>query len=385
MRFLPLILANLRRKWWRTLFTLLAIVVAFSLFGVLAAVREALSGGVAAANADRLIVRQKVSLIQPLPLSYQSRLEKIDGVDAVAHANWFGGVYQDPKNFFPQLAVDPEQFLKLYPEFVLPAAQRKAWIADRTGAIVGRTTAERFGFKIGDRVPIQGTFNRKAEGPNVWEFTIDGIYHGANKTTDTTQFLFHYDYLNEAKAPPKDLVGWYIVRIADPAKATEISDRIDATFANSTYETKTATEQAFAQSFADQIGNIGAIVTAIVTAVFFTLLLVAGNTMAQSVRERTSEMAVLKTLGFGNGRVVALVLGESLLLAIVGGGLGLLLANPVVAGLAVALRSFLPILYLPGRALVVGALFVLALGVLAGAIPAVMAMRLRIVDALRRV
>lgn len=385
MKFFPLILANLRRKWWRTLFTLLAIVVAFSLFGVLAAVREALSAGVAAANADRLVVRQKVSLIQPLPISYQSRLETIDGVVAVAHANWFGGIYQEPKNFFPQLAVDPRQYLKLYPELTLPDAQRKAWFADRTGAIVGRSTARRFHFKVGDRVPIQGTFNRKADGPNVWDFTIDGIYDGANKSTDTTQFLFHYDYLNEAKAPPQDLVGWYIVRIADPSKAAELSDRIDATFANSMYETKTATEQQFAKSFADQIGDTGAIVSAIVTAVFFTLLLVTGNTMAQSVRERTSELAVLKTLGFGNGRVVALILAESLLLAIVGGGLGLLLARPLVAGLHAALASVLPILYLPDRAFAVGAVFVIALGLLTGAIPALMAMRLRIVDALRRV
>ena len=385
MKFLPLIFANLRRKWWRTLFTLLAIVVAFSLYGVLMSVRVALDQGVAAANADRLIVRQKVSLIQPLPLAYQSRLEKIDGVVAVAHANWFGGIYQDPKNFFPQIVVDPEQYLKLFPEFVLPDAEKKAWFADRTGAIVGRSTAKRFGFKVGDRVPIQGTFNRKAEGPNVWEFTIDGIYDGGAENTDTSQFLFHFDYLNEAKAGPKDLVGWYVVRISDPAKASEISDRIDATFANSEYETKTATEQAFAQSFADQIGNIAAIVTAIVTAVFFTLLLVAGNTMAQSVRERTNELAVLKTLGFRNGRVMGLVLAESLVLAALGGGLGLLIARPVVAGLAVALRQFLPVLYLPGQAVALGAVFVLLLGLAAGVLPAMTAMRLRIVDALRKV
>jgi putative ABC transport system permease protein len=385
VKFFPLVFANLRRKWWRTLFTLLAIVVAFALYGVLMSVRSALSGGVEAANADRLVVRQKVSLIQPLPLSYQEQLGQVPGVQAVAHANWFGGIYQEPKNFFPQIAVDPQQYLDLFPEFVLPPEQKKAWIADRTGAIVGRATAERFGFEVGDRIPIQGTFNRKAEGPNVWEFTLDGIYTGAKKNTDTSQFLFHYDFLNEAKSGPHDLVGWYIVRIADPAQAAAVADRIDATFANSAYETKTATEQAFAQSFADQVGNIAAIVSAIVSAVFFTLLLVAGNTMAQAVRERTNELAVLRTLGFTNRRVMVLVLAESLLMALLGGALGLLLAGPVVAVLAVTMRSFLPVLYLPGRAVALGSLFVLLLGLAAGLVPAIQANRLEIVDALRKV
>jgi putative ABC transport system permease protein len=311
MRFFPLVWSNLKRKRLRTSFTLLSIVFAFILFGYLAAIRMAFSAGVEVSGADRLMVVHRVSIIQPLPMSYRDRIAAVPGVTQVTHANWFGGIYQDPKNFFGQMAVDPETFLDLYPEYILPPEQKKAWLADRAGAIVGKVTADRFGWKVGDKIPIQGTIYRHPDGSNLWEFNLAGIYTGAQEATDTSGFYFRYDYLKEGTGGNLGIVGWYMIRIADPARASEVASRIDALFANSPAETKTQTEKALAQSFANQVGSIGTIITAILAAVFFTLLLVAGNTMAQAVRERTNELAVLKTLGFTNGQVLGMVLAES--------------------------------------------------------------------------
>ncbi len=233
MKSFHLVWRNLLRRKLRTAFTFLSILVAFLLFGYLAAIRKAFDMGVDLAGADRLVMIHKVSLIQPLPLSYLERIEATPGVKDVAHASWFGGIYQDPKQFFAQIAVDPERFLRLYPEFVLPEDQKKAWLADRTGAIVGRKTAEKYGFKIGDRIPIQGTIWRKKDGSRTWEFTLDGIYGGTTKETDTTQFLFRYDYFDEARSFGRGLVGWYVVRVDDPANAPDVAKRLDAQFANS--------------------------------------------------------------------------------------------------------------------------------------------------------
>ncbi|HTQ81283.1 MAG TPA: FtsX-like permease family protein, partial [Thermoanaerobaculia bacterium] len=376
---------SLGRRKIRTLFTVLSILVAFVLFGYLAAIRQAFRAGVDVSGVDRMVVIHKVSLIQPLPVSYGDRIAAVPGVSVVSHANWFGGIYQDPKNFFPQMAIDGPSYFKLYPELLLPEAQRKAWLADQTGAIVGKTTADRFGWKVGDRIPIQATIYRRKDGSRMWEFVIDGIYTGSKKGLDTSGFFFHYDYLREASSNFKDRVGWYIIQITDPKQAADVAKRIDTLFANSAAETKTSTEQAFAQGFANQIGDIGAITTAIVTAVFFTILLVAGNTMAQSVRERTSELAVLKTLGFTNTQVLWLVLVESLLLACLAGGLGLALAWTAVTLGGDPTHQFLPVFFLPERDLAVGAALVVLLGFVTGVAPAIQAMRLRIVDALRRV
>jgi putative ABC transport system permease protein len=387
MRFWPLLWSNLRRRKARTLFTFLSVVVAFVLFGYLAAVRVAFRAGVDVAGADRLFVTRKTSIIQPLPKAYQEQIARLPGVVLVTHANWFGGIYQNPNTGFQgvfQGPVEPEAYLAMYPEFRLPEEQKRAWLEDRQGVIVGRKTARRYGWKVGDRVPVQATIWRKKDGSRTWEFNVRGIYDAAHKGVDTTQFLFHYDYFDEARFYGQGLVGWYVVRIADPAKAAEVGAQIDRLFTNSRAETKTVTEKALAQSFADQIGDIGEIIAWILAAVFFTLLLVAGNTMAQSVRERTNEMAVLKTVGFTNGAVLALVLAESCLLALVGGGLGLALAALAIAA-GDPTGGFLPVFYFPSRDVVVGALFVIALGFAAGLLPAVQAMRLRIVDALRRV
>jgi putative ABC transport system permease protein len=385
MKYAHLIWKNLWRRKLRTLYTLLSIVASFATYGVLSAVDMAFSSGVEVAGADRLLTIHKVSLIQPLPISYLERIRGVQGIEAVSYANWFGGVYQDPKNFFGQMAVDPDTFLDLYPEYRLPEEQKKAWLADRSGALIGRQLANRFGFKVGDKIPIQGTIYRKPDGSSLWEFTVSGIYDGAEKGTDTSSMYFRYDYLNEGMGGNLGRVGWYVLRIADPAQAGTVAAKVDQLFENSPAETKTQTEKAFAQSFADQVGNVGAIVRAVLVAVFFTMLLVAGNTMAQAVRERTNELAVLKTLGFSHGQVLGLVLAESCLIAVLGGGLGLLFAEGFIPVLGKSLSGFLPVFFLPARDLLIGVALIFLFGIGAGMLPAAQAMRLRIVDALRRV
>ena len=383
MRYLPLVWANLRRKKLRTLFTLLSILVAFVLFAYLGAIAQAFRMGIEVAGADRLVTIHKVSLIQPLPAAYLGRIAAVPGVAAVTHATWFGGVYKEPRNFFAQMPVPPESFLAMYPEYRLPAAEKQAWFADRAGAIAGRDLAERFGWKVGDRIPLRATIWRKEDGTYLWELTLRGIYDG-DPGVDRTQLYFHHEYFNEARAFWKDRVGWYVTRVADPAQAEQVAAAIDALFANSAAETKTSTEAIFVQSFANQVGDVGAIIRAILSAVFLTMLLVAGNTMAQAVRERTSELAVLKTLGYGDRLVVGLVLAESTLLAAAGGGLGLALGAWLVS-LGDPTGGGMPAFYLPGRHVALGIAFILGLGLATGALPAGRALRLRIVDALRRV
>lgn len=386
MKFIHLIWSNLKRKKIRTFLTLMSILIAFVLFGFLAAIGKAFNVGVELAGEDRLIVRHKVSIIQSLPQKYKAQIERLDGVDLVAHASWFGGIYQDPKNFFPQMPVEPGTYFEMYSEFDLPAEQMKAWKETRTGAVVGRATADRFGFKIGDRVPIQATIWTQEDGGRLWEFDIVGIYDGRKKAADTTGFLFRYDYFDEARAAEKGQVGWYMARVQNPERSAEIAREIDDMFANSPYETKAETEAAFVQGFAKQIGDIGAIMRAIISAVFFTILLVAGNTMAQSVRERTQELGVLKAMGFTNGQTLTLILGESCLLAALGGLSGLALAWMAVTAIADSgkLGAFLPIFYLPERDLLIGLALVAGLGLATGLLPALQAGRLRISEALRK-
>lgn len=384
MKFFPLIWRNLWRRKVRTVFTVLSIFVAFVLFGVLMAIRAAFSLGVELAGQDRLMVIDKISLIQPLPLSYQGRISQVDGVKDVSHANWFGGYYQEVSNQFATMAVDPESWLRLYPEFEIPADQKKAWLGDRTGALVGAATMKKYGWKVGDRVPIQGTIFRRPDG-RPWEFTIRAVYDSQQKGTDKTNFWFHWDYLNETikSVTFHDQVGWYVIKVDDPAKSADIAARVDALFANSPVETKTSTEKAFVSDFAKQIGDIGSIMIAIVAATMFTILLVSANTMAQAIRERTNELAMLKTLGFGDGRVLGMVLIESCLIAIAGGALGLAAAYALISQ-GDPTNGLLPAFYFPPRDAVTGAMLVLALGLTAGMLPAWQAGRLRIVDALRR-
>ena len=379
MKFLPLVIANLFRKKIRTALTIGSFTVALFLFGLLVIVRGAFSQGVDIAGADRLVIINKTSLIQPLPLSYRDRLLRIPGIKQVTFQNWFGGVYQDEKNFFPQFAVDMDNQRAMYPEFAVPEDQWKSFVADRQGAIVGKSLAERFGWKVGDRIPIKGTIYT-----GQWEFNIRGIYQGTRAQDDTTQFWFHWDFLEERRAFGKGDVGWYVVRVGNPDQSVQVAKTIDAEFANSPFETKTDTEKAFAASFVKQMGNIEFLILTVGAVVFFTLLLVTGNTMAIAVRERTGELAVLKALGFSNRFVLLLVMMESLILAFIGGGLGMLLAK-LFSLHGDPTNGILPYFYLPPLAIASGVGTALLVGVVGGILPAISAMRLRVVDAIRRV
>jgi putative ABC transport system permease protein len=381
MKYLPLVWRNLLRRKVRTIFTLASVFIAFVLYSFLMVVQNAFSMGVEVAGVDRLVLMHKVSLIQLLPISYADRIRSTEGVTHVGHSTWFGGTYQDKVNQFAVMAVD-SQYFQLYPEARISDDQVKAWLADRQGAIVGRTTAAKYGWNIGDKVPIQATIWQPKQG-NTWFFNIDGIYD-ADKGFDTSNFFFHYEYLDENRRGAYGLVGWYVLRVDDPARAADVAARLDAQFVNSSAETKTSTEKAFLQGFVNQVGNIKAIIISILAAVLFTLfLLVLANTMAQSVRERTSELAVLKTLGFSNGLVLTLVLVESILLALLGGGLGLTVTYFAVEGGSFN-NALLPVFIMRSRDIVIGVALCCALGVVAGAFPAITAMRLRITDALRR-
>jgi putative ABC transport system permease protein len=350
------------------------------------AIRVAFSGTITISGAERLVMIDRISLINPIPLSYQQRIQSVEGVKDVTHANWFGGIYQDQKNFFANMAVDPESWLRIYPEVAMPEDQKKAWLADRTGAVVGIETAKRFGWKVGDRVPLQGVIYRRPDG-SPWEFTIRGIYESPEKGFDNSQFFFHYDYMNEtlrAQAYGHDQVGWYVVKVADPSQSEALAEKLDGMFANSPSETKTSTEKAFVSGFAKQIGDIGQIMIWIASAVLFTILLVSANTMAQAIRERTNELGVLKTLGFSDSRILTLVLAESCVVAVLGGAVGLGLAWFVISFAGDPTHGMLPPLYLPKADVALGLGIVLALGIATGFIPAMQASRLKIVDALRR-
>jgi len=385
MKFFHLIWCNLKRKKLRTTLTLLSILVAFVLFALLSALKLALVGGFELADANRLLVMHRVSFLQLLPQSYLARMSRIPGVSAVSHQTWFGGIYQDSRNPLAAFPVDPELYLAMTPEISLPEDQKQAWLKTRTGAIIGRSLADRYKWKIGDRVPLKSPIWQNKNG-GAWEFEIVGIYDGTKKNADTTGFIFRYDYFDEARSGANGMVGWYQVRVDDPKDASKVAAAIDAEFANSPAETKSQTEGAMFQGFASQLGNIAKIVVAILIAVFFMILLVAGNTMAQSVRERTQELGVLKAVGFTDELVLGVVLGESLVITMLGGLLGLAFGWLMVAGMGQAafIKQYLPIFYIPTRDVFVGVGLTIALGLVVGILPAVQAMRLRLADALRR-
>jgi putative ABC transport system permease protein len=381
MRYLVLVWRNLLRRKTRTLMTLGAIFVSFALFGVLMVVRTAFGLGVEFAGANRLWVTNKISIIQFMPVSYVQDVLATPGVTGAVACTWFGGSYQDKPNQFAVFATDLDEYFKLYPEFKVPPDQLKAALADRQGVIVGRKTANTYGWKIGDHIPIKADIWMPTTG-NVWEFNVDGIYDG-DKTVDTTQFLFRYEYFDENRRNGKGNISWIVVGVNDPANAATLANTIDNKFANSASESKTAPENAVIADFAKQTGDIGSMLTAILVVVFFTILLVVGSTMAQSVRERTSELAVLKTLGFTNGLILTLVLAESMFLAVLAGATGLFLIAFLV-NFGTFNSPMLPLMLLTRGSLITGIVLFILLGLFAGAPPALGAMRLRIVDALRR-
>ena len=382
MKYLHLIWAALFRSKTRTSLTLLSVVAAFLQFGMLDSVRVAFNSGGQVTGANRMIASSRLSITQMLPYSLTERIRATPGVKNAAFAAWFGGIYRDPKNFFANFSVSPN-YLDLYPEFKIPAAQKKAWLADQRGAIVGESLAKRHGWKVGDTIPLQATIF-PTKGSNNWSFTLRGIYvvDDPKQKAQENVLFFHWKYFDEANDYVKGRIGWFVVAPDSGATADRAAMAIDKLSANSDHETKTQTEQAFNQAFAKQFADIGLIVTAIMGAVFFTLLLLTGNTMAQAVRERIPELAVLKTIGFSNRSVLWLVLGESILLVVLGGMIGLGLAALLVPIVTAATGGMIPLPGILAQTWLIGLLLMVAIGVIVGLLPAVRAMKLNIVDAL---
>jgi len=382
MKYSRLILANLFRKKIRLLLTLGSFAVALFLFAFLGVVKDAFGRGADVAGADRLVVINRTSIINTIPLSYRDKILRIPGVKYITHDNWFGGIYQDEKNFFPQFVIDPDNQRQVFPELIVPEEQWSAFLKDREGAIAGQALVDRFHWKIGDRIPIKTTLY----GGGSWEFNLVGIYHGKRPQDDETQFWLQWPYFEE-RIPQgiKGQVGWYTLRVNTVDDAVPVAKAIDQEFANSPDETRTQTESAFAANWVKQFGNISFLILAIGAVVFFTLLLVTGNTMAIAVRERTSELAVLKAIGFSDLAVLFFVLGESLVIALVGGVLGLVLAIVAVPLLGRALNGLLPNLILAPSILITGLATAILVGLISGLLPGIGAMRMRVVNALRRV
>jgi putative ABC transport system permease protein len=382
MKFRGLIFANLFRKKVRLLLTIGSFAVALFLFAFLAVVRDAFNRGADVAGADRLVIINRTSIINPIPISYRDKILRTPGVKVITHNNWFGGIYQDERNFFPQFVIDPENQRQVFSELIVADEQWNSFLKDRQGAIVGARTADRFHWKIGDRIPLKTTI----WGGGNWEFNLEGIYHGKRPQDDETQFWLQWDYFREHVPDSiKGLVGWYVLRLDSPDDAVRVAKAIDGEFANSPYETKTETESAFAASWVKQFGNIQLLIVTIGVVVFFTLLLVTGNTMAIAVRERTSELAVFKAIGFSDLAVLFFVLAESLVIALFGSLIGLGLAVLAVPVLTRALSGLLPNLVLAPSMLAFGLSVAVLIGLASGLFPGLGAMRLRIVNALRRV
>lgn len=383
MYIFKLIIKNAFRHKLRTILTLVGLLIAVLAYGLLQTVVDAWYAGAAAASNARLITRNSISLAFSLPVNYQARIRGVDGVTTVARSNWFGGIYQEPKNFFPQFAIS-DNYLDLYPEFVVPPEQRAAYTRDRKGALIGRQLADQYGFKIGDVLPIKGTIY-----PGTWEFVVRGIFDGSDDTKVTRQMLFHWDYLNESirktTARRADQVGVYILGIANPDSAAAISRAVDGEFKNSLAETLTETEQAFQLGFVAMSNEIIAAIRIVSYVVILIIMAVMANTMAMSARERTSEYATLKALGFGPGFLALLIFGESVAICAIGGGLGVLFTPPIAAIFKKAAGSVFPIFQVSGQTALLQMACALAIALAAAVVPAFRASRVRIVEGLRAI
>ena len=384
MKYLPLVSAGLFRRKTRTILTLASVVVAFLLFGLLQAVGTAFESGADSADARRLVTTARYSIIEPLPIAYARRIEQVPGVVAVAYADWFGAKYQNESNAFAVFAVDPARYLAMYPEFAVTPAHRDAFIAARTGALAGRRLVERYGWRIGQKLPISSEIHPQMDGSMAWEFDLVGIIDAEDPAVrgNTDIVLINVKYFDEARRFGKGRTGWYIERVADRAQARTVAADIDRLFANSPDETKTQPEKEFALGFAKQIGDIGALVTRILVAVFFTILILTGNTMGQSLRERIPELAILKTVGFSDGKVTSLVLAEAVVLLLLGGALGMAVATGIMPFVNGSMGGRFPPLFVDAETWLRAAAIVLALALAVGIPPALRARRLRIVDAL---
>jgi putative ABC transport system permease protein len=385
MNDLVLICKNLFRRKLRAGLMIVSILVAFAIFGVLAGFERAFHAGQDIAAADRLVVVNKINFTQPLPIAYYNRVRGVEGVRQVAHLNWFGGYYQDPKNFLVVMAVQPETYLELYGnEIEADPGAREAFIRERTGALVGEAMARKWGWKVGDHVPISSNIFSQKNGSHTWDFTILGIFKPKTPQVDTNFMVFQYAYFDETRSFGKDTIGWMTLRTASPAVNDRVMKTIDQMFANSSDETSTDTEKAFNKAFVAQLGNIALIVGLVVGAAFVTILMIVGNTLIMALRERTREIGVLKTLGFPAGRILRLVLGESLLLAFLGGLPGLGLAFLVAASLSESLGNFVPRITITPQIAAVAVALMICFGLSTGIIPALGAMRLKIATALGR-
>jgi putative ABC transport system permease protein len=384
VKYLHLVWAALMRRKTRTVLTILSVLVAFLLFGLLDGVRAAFNAGGTLAGVDRMVVSSRFSIIQPLPESLVARVQATPGVRRATWANWFGGYYRESKNQLIIFAVAPGYF-DVYPDYGVTKPMLEAFKRTRTGVLVGASLARRFGWKVGDKLPVMGSiFPNKATGETTWQFDIVGIYEAptAKSRALEQQVMLHWKYFDEANAYGSGDVGWIVVQVADPGNSASVARAIDALSANSDHETKTQTEQEFNLSFAKQIGDIGLIVTAIIGAVFFTLMLLTGNTMAQAVRERVPELATLKTLGFTDRAVLALVFMESVFLILIGGILGMALAAVLTPAVSAASGGMLELPPIGPASWLAGIALMVAVGAIVGVLPALRAMRLRIVDAL---
>jgi putative ABC transport system permease protein len=384
VKYLPLVWAQLFRRKTRTVLTVLSVLVAFLLFGLLQAVQIAFESGADSADAKRLLTTARYSIIEPLPMSYALRMERVPGVVAVAYADWFGAKYQNESNAFAVFAVDPARYLDMYPEFEIAPAQREAFVMTRTGAVAGKRLVDRYGWKVGQKLPISSEIHAKTDGSLDWEFDLVGVFDADDPAVraNTEVVLINVAYFDEARQFGRGKTGWYITRIADAEQARTIGADVDRLFMNSPDETKTAPEKEFAIGFAKQIGDMGALVTRILLAVFFTILILTGNTMAQAIRERIPELAILKTLGFSNLAVTALVLGEAALLLAIGATLGMLAAVAIIPGLNSATGGRFPPLFVHVETFVMAAGVALTLALAVGLPPALRVHRLRIVEAL---
>ena len=382
MKYLHLVWSALFRSRTRTLLTLLSVVTAFLLFGLLDSVRTAFNASSNVAGYDRMVVASRLSITQMLPMRLEAQIRQVEGVDKVARAAWFGGIYRDQRNFFPNFSVG-EGWFDVYPEYVISEAHEAAFEATRNGAVVGEGLAEKYGWEVGDMIPMQATIF-PTNGSNDWQFKLVGTFKLADEKRkgEESVLYFRWDYFNEANDFVKDRVGWWMVTLEDPSRADAVAKAIDKLSENSDHETRTQSEQAFNQSFVKQFADIGMIVTAIVGAVFFTLLILTGNTMVQAVRERIPELAVLKTIGFTDRSILGLVLAESVLLLLIGGLLGLALAALAMPAVSAGSGGMIQLGTMPADTWGIGVALMLAMGVLVGLIPAVRAMRLNIVDAL---
>jgi putative ABC transport system permease protein len=381
-----LVRKNLFRRKLRAALMIVSILIAFMIFGVLAGFHRAFTAGEDRAAADRLITVNKINFTQPLPIAYFNRVRAVDGVRQITHANWFGGYYQDPKNFLMTLAVEPATYFDVYrSEFDIPPEQLQAFIRDRSSAVIGESLARKWGWKVGDRVPVASNiFSQRSNGGHTWDFTIAGIVKGKTEQAGTDFLLFQYAYFDETRSFGKDTIGWLILQTNSPENNDRVAKTIDAMFANSTAETSTDTEKAFGKAFAAQFGNIALIVFLVVGAAFVTILMIVGNTMALSIRERTREIGVLKTLGFSGPRILRMVLGESVLLALLGGLPGLAIAALITIALRASLANIAPAFAVSPDIALQGIALMIALGLFTGVIPALNAMRLKIATALGR-